>query len=366
MSNNKKINPISKIGRAKQIGKRILDKIFGTTKNSLTSKVELVNKTIDFGKGIIRKTYKITIVIYKSDIVPNVLSFSLVFLVSFRLRFGFLNPVEPVIKTPTQIERHLGKLLSTEELEFPYEEYYKSISLVKSDNPSKTAPSIAGSNRSPAQSRSHSHNFRSAPVPNPYRRAPSLVRHNYHGGPDGGGKPNGGGSSGGDFGKKDGFCYRTQAPDKNQIPAHVSFSNRQKKQIISKMKPRGKNRKKWSQKDKKRLMEDKKLWELAYDLHAETITPDLFDEAVGILQVQSEFPDFQIADVRRPYEGEGTTDFVLISNFYDRADTKTPVERFDNGKKIPRDVFLHLARESGKKAIIQKNGSETVLHVLNL
>lgn len=136
--------------------------------------------------------------------------------------------------------------------------------------------------------------------------------------------------------------------------------------MIAKLKPRKKNRKPWSKKDKKRLLTDKKLWELAYDLHSETVPPDLFDEATGMLQVQKEFPELQIADIRRPYAGEGTTDFVIMSPLYYRADTKTSVDRWDNGKKIPENVFVERAYKSGQKAITQKNRSEKCLHILNL
>lgn len=74
----------------------------------------LVNKTINVSEGIIKETYKFTIVIYKSNIVRKVISFSLVFLFSFRLRFGFLTPGEPMIQTPTQIERKLEQFRLTQ------------------------------------------------------------------------------------------------------------------------------------------------------------------------------------------------------------------------------------------------------------
>jgi hypothetical protein len=67
----------------------------------------LVNKTINFLKGIIRKTYRITKVIFKSGVAQKVIIGFVTFVFALGLRFGSLKPVEPIIQPQTQIERQL-------------------------------------------------------------------------------------------------------------------------------------------------------------------------------------------------------------------------------------------------------------------
>ena len=71
-----------------------------------------------------------------------------------------------------------------------------------------------------------------------------------------------------------------------------------------------------------------------------------------------------------PDQGERDVDFILIDSVYDEADVKTPTSFYDTRKgpkqPIPQAVLDQLARDSGVKSIIQKRGSETCLHILDL
>lgn len=89
MADKKKTRPISKIGRVKEIGRWILDKLSETAKNTITSKVELINQTIDFSKGLVRKTYKITTVIYKSGDRNKITTILVTVSLALNLKFGW-------------------------------------------------------------------------------------------------------------------------------------------------------------------------------------------------------------------------------------------------------------------------------------
>ena len=69
--------------------------------------ITLLNKTVNFLKRIIKKTYKITKVIYKGGVVSKITIGFVTVVFSLGLRFGSLKPVEPIIQSPTQIERQL-------------------------------------------------------------------------------------------------------------------------------------------------------------------------------------------------------------------------------------------------------------------
>jgi hypothetical protein len=73
-----------------------------------------INKTINFLKGIIQKTYRITKVISKSGVVQKVTIGFVTFVFALGLRFGSLKPVEPIIQSQTQIERQLQHSSSTQ------------------------------------------------------------------------------------------------------------------------------------------------------------------------------------------------------------------------------------------------------------
>ena len=60
----------------------------------------------------------------------------------------------------------------------------------------------------------------------------------------------------------------------------------------------------------------------------------------------------------------------MSGSLYDEADIKTPKSFFDTKKgpkkPIPQDMLNYLAKESGAKSILQKQGSESCLHILDL
>ena len=63
--------------------------------------IKLINKTVNFLKRIIKKTYKITKVIYKGGVVSKITIGFVTVVFSLGLRFGSLKPVEPIIQSPT-------------------------------------------------------------------------------------------------------------------------------------------------------------------------------------------------------------------------------------------------------------------------
>ena len=76
--------------------------------------IKLINKTVNFLKGIIQKTYRITKVISKSGIVQKVTIGFVTFVFVLGLRFGSLKPVEPIIQSQIQIERQFQCSSSTQ------------------------------------------------------------------------------------------------------------------------------------------------------------------------------------------------------------------------------------------------------------
>ena len=91
-------------------------------------KIKLVKKTVNFLKGILKKTYKITKVISKCGVVQKVTIGFFTVLVALGLRFGSLRVVEPIIQSQTQIEIQLQHSRSTQP--------YKAIDEFKSKSPS--------------------------------------------------------------------------------------------------------------------------------------------------------------------------------------------------------------------------------------
>lgn len=78
------------------------------TKNSsrkVTYEIKMVEKTVNFLKKIIKKTYRITKVISKCGVVQKVTIGFLTFVFALELRFGNLKPIEPIIQPQTQLER---------------------------------------------------------------------------------------------------------------------------------------------------------------------------------------------------------------------------------------------------------------------
>ena len=76
--------------------------------------IKLVKKTVNFLKGIIQKTYRITKVISKCGVVQKVTIGFVTFVFALGLRFANLRPVEPIIQSQTQIERQLQHSRSTQ------------------------------------------------------------------------------------------------------------------------------------------------------------------------------------------------------------------------------------------------------------
>ena len=121
---------------------------------------------------------------------------------------------------------------------------------------------------------------------------------------------------------------------------------------------------------KQKLLENPHLLELAIDPRNGQIDKQSFDEAESIIQTQQETGLFN--DARRPNseKGERDIDFIVSGSLYDEADIKTPKSFFDTRKgpkkPIPQDMLDYLAKESGAKSILQKQGSESCLHILDL
>ena len=121
---------------------------------------------------------------------------------------------------------------------------------------------------------------------------------------------------------------------------------------------------------KQKILENPQLLELSIDPRNGQIDKQSFDEAESIMQAQRETGLFD--DARRPnsQKGERDIDFIVSGSFYDEADIKTPKSFFDTRKgpkkPIPQDMLDYLARDSGAKSILQKRGSESCLHILDL
>ncbi len=151
-------------------------------------------------------------------------------------------------------------------------------------------------------------------------------------------------------------------------PAHAFFNKNQKKRVLAKLK----DEKTWPKNTKRRLLRDAKLWELSYDPLREEITLGLFQEAETMLEAQEKlrtgFFRFKLfTDIRRTTFGDSTTvDFILYGHYYDKADAKRPVSKYDNGNQIPRELLMALARDLGQSSITQKAGSEKCLHIVDL
>ena len=81
-------------------------------KNSISYEIELINQTIF--KKIIRRTYKITKIIYKFGMVQRIRKLIIIVIFAFGLQFSNLKPVKTVVQTPTEIQRQLQDAKSTQ------------------------------------------------------------------------------------------------------------------------------------------------------------------------------------------------------------------------------------------------------------
>ena len=198
-----------------------------------------------------------------------------------------------------------------------------------------------------------------------YRIAPKIV------GPVFGAGANPAGAGGG--GENPEFDDQCPVPKKEQsqesnTPNHGSTSKSKKKKKQSKLDKLAKPDLPLEAKQK--LLENPQLLELSIDPRNGQIDKQSFDEAESIMQTQRETGLFD--DARRPNseKGERDIDFILSGSLYDEGDIKTPKSFFDTRKgpkkPIPQDMLDYLAKESGAKSILQKQGSESCLHILDL
>jgi len=68
------------------------------SEKKVNHKIDLVNKTVDFLKGIIHKTYRITQVIYKYGIVEKITTNFVIIVFAVGVTFGSASSVEPIIQ----------------------------------------------------------------------------------------------------------------------------------------------------------------------------------------------------------------------------------------------------------------------------
>ena len=207
------------------------------------------------------------------------------------------------------------------------------------------------------------------PVPgvNPYRTAPKLVHQGLGAGANPAGA--GGGGENPQLDEQD-TCPdpQKQQPQESNTPNHDLTSKSKKKKKKSKLDELAKPDLPLDARQK--LLEDPHPLELSIDPRTGMIDKQSFDEAESILQARRETGLFDTE--RRPdsQKAERDIDFILSSSFYDEADIKTPKSFFDSRKglkkPIPQDMLDYLAKDSGAKSILQKRGSESCLHILDL
>lgn len=206
---------------------------------------------------------------------------------------------------------------------------------------------------------------RNVPGVNPYRIAPKTVDQGLGAANNPAGANNGGGAA-----ESDDQCPVPKKEQSQELntPNHGSTSKSKKKKKQSKLDKLAKPD--LSSEAKQKLLENPQLLELSIDPRNGKIDKQSFDEAESIMQTQQETGLFD--DARRPNieKGERDIDFILSGSIYDEADIKTPKSFFDtrNGPKrpIPQDMLDYLAKESGRKSILQKQGSKSCLHILDL
>jgi hypothetical protein len=143
--------------------------------------IKLINKTINFLKGIIYKTYRITKVICKFGVVQKVTISFITIVVALGLRFGNLRPVDPIIQSQTQIETQLKHTRSTQAMEVSKSSAVRNLlklsggDLGKGSSPGARARSDARKaiNNRPkdAKLKSQGSNFAKAWAPNTSKRS---------------------------------------------------------------------------------------------------------------------------------------------------------------------------------------------------
>jgi hypothetical protein len=273
-----------------------------------------------------------------------------------------LIPVNPeAIEPPGNNNQvYQERLLSDQEFN-SFEDNDQKVILVKTGDSSSSVPTSPGRGQ-PSQfptPPSGGRPSRNVPGVNPYRTAPKVVPAVNPNPGNGGGAP-----------EFDDQCPvpKKEQSQKSNTPNHGSTSKSKKKKKQSKLD-------KLTKPDlpleaKQKLLENPQLLELSIDPRNGQIDKQSFDEAESIMQTQRETGLFD--DARRPNseKGERDIDFILSGSLYDEGDIKTPKSFFDTRKgpkkPIPQDMLDYLAKESGAKSILQKQGSESCLHILDL
>lgn len=246
-----------------------------------------------------------------------------------------------------------------------FEDNDRQVILAKAEGNPVTPPTNRGPSNFPTTpSRGLPRRPVTTPHVNPFRRAPKLAP-----GPGIGANPAGAGNGGGaaEFDDQCPVPKKEQSQESN-TPNHGSTSKSKKKKKQSKLDKLAKPDLPLEAKQK--LLENPQLLELSIDPRNGQIDKQSFDEAESIMQTQRETGLFD--DARRPNseKGERDIDFILSGSLYDEGDIKTPKSFFDTRKgpkkPIPQDMLDYLAKESGAKSILQKQGSESCLHILDL
>ena len=246
-----------------------------------------------------------------------------------------------------------------------FEDNDQKVILVKTGDSAPSVPTSPGRGQ-PSQfptAPSGGRPSRNVPGVNPYRTAPKVVP-----GVGAAANPNpGNGGGAAEFGDQCPVPKKEQSQESN-TPNHGSTSKSKKKKKQSKLDKLAKPDLPLEAKQK--LLENPQLLELSIDPRNGQIDKQSFDEAESIVQTQRETGLFD--DARRPNseKGERDIDFILSGSLYDEGDIKTPKSFFDTRKgpkkPIPQDMLDYLAKEYGAKSILQKQGSESCLHILDL
>jgi hypothetical protein len=273
---------------------------------------------------------------------------------------------------PSKLDQHqpspqlVSRVRTLSDQEFnSFEDNDQKVILVKTGDISSSVPTSPGK-RQPSQfptPPSGGRPSRNVPGVNPYRTAPKVVP-----GVDAAANPNPG--NGGGAAKFDDQCPvpKKEQSQESNTPNHGSTLKSKKKKKQSKLDKLAKPDLPLEAKQK--LLENPQLLELSIDSRNGQIDKQSFDEAESIMQTQRETGLFD--DARRPNseKGERDIDFILSGSLYDEGDIKTPKSFFDTRKgpkkPIPQDMLDYLAKESGAKSILQKQGSESCLHILDL
>ena len=258
------------------------------------------------------------------------------------------------------------RLLSDQEYN-SFEDNDQKVILVKTGDSAPSVPTPTGRGQpSPFPTPpSGGRPSRNVPGVNPHRLAPKIVDQGLGAANNPAGAGNG--SGGAEF---DDQCPvpKKEQSQKSNTPNHDSTLKSKKKKKQSKLDKLAKPDLPLEAKQK--LLENPQLLELSIDPRNGQIDKQSFDEAESIMQTQRETGLFD--DARRPNseKGERDIDFIVSGSLYDEADIKTPKSFFDTRKgpkkPIPQDMLDYLAKESGTKSILQKQGSERCLHILDL